>query len=115
MTTKRTTSHELADGLRALADKLTSKPAVALPYCESTIRLYYSDKEQFLDAAKAFGGNKETGDSYYTLLSTYGPLMVAVYTDRDMVCRLVTPATPAVYECETLFTPEEEAAIGTGQ
>ncbi len=114
------TSHEYAKQLRELADKLEAVDEFTLPGhsailykdCGIETLRYYGDKERFLAAVRSIGnGRKDTShERDFTFVAFDGLLRVTV--NRDAVCRIVKPAQPAVYDCEPLLSPEEEALMG---
>ena len=113
---KPTNTHDLSAGLRKLAALLESKPPTEMPSsCTLNIGSFYGARDKFVAMAKVFGGTKQTNEFHYILRSVYGPLMVDVYTDRKTICKLITPAVPAVYDCPELLTPKEQDEIEGGQ
>lgn len=103
-------SHEYAKKVKEAADYLLSRPEFetagdAWLYLGS----FWGDKEGFLGAVRGIGAGKKDysgSDLKYTV--TKGARMY-FEVNRDSVCTLVTPA---VYECEPLLSPEEEAEVG---
>jgi hypothetical protein len=93
------TSHDLADALRKLADRLTSAEPFNL---DGTPRLWLHqyERQNFVQAVKVIGGTEQetSTDYFFTLVSFVDCLKVETSITRQTVCRLVTPAQPAVYE-----------------
>lgn len=107
---------EVATELRKLADVLDAHGETNVG--KPDLRFWAgSDKEQFLAAvsvlprplAKRYTGTGEY-DSFYVEHKTPA-LIVAAQAYRTTVCRLVTPAQPAVFECEPLLAAEEEEGL----
>lgn len=48
---------------------------------------------------------------YAWFRATYEGIKLVVAGPRKDVCTLVTPAQPAVYHCDPILSPEDEAAI----
>ena len=77
-----------------------------------SLKIYATTKDQVIALIRAIGGKfvKRIGWSgdtmYYDSQRLPG---VSVWIYRNLVCRRVTPE----YECEPLFSPEEEAEILT--
>lgn len=116
MEEKKRTSHDVAKALREMARKLTAAPEFDVSV---TPMLYWScwdAKDEFLGAARCFGGVKG-GDSHdFELRRHWGGAETLLRVKRETVCRIVKPAQPAVYECDPLLTAAEEAvAAGGGQ
>jgi hypothetical protein len=112
------TSRDLSNNLRRLADWLDDR--AEFPVENSTAScpfISYYEKDDFLAAVRAIGtGEKGVGvmDNYLRFKSTTTPegTHFAVEINREKVCTLVTPAQPAVYDCEPLLSHAEEAEIG---
>lgn len=113
------TNIELALKLQALSVHLQEQPEVEIGpvvlSCESVI-----SKENFLALVKTMPRPiskrytdyflwVETKDAERNERSDVMPLSFAI--NRETVCRLVQPAVKAVYECDPLLSPEEEAAL----
>jgi hypothetical protein len=114
------TSHEYAEKLYAVASMLNRSPEFQLPaYMDNYVEeygvdrlLFHSHKDLFLAAVRAIGNGKKSGNGTDFEFIYSGLHLVA---DRSAVCRIVTPAVPAVYDCLPLLSPEEEAQIETPQ
>src|SRR5271166_2244220 len=105
------TSHGYAKALIEAANYLLSKPEFATetggPYVYLGI---FWEKEKFLKAAKALGTFTKEYASGNLKIKNELPLGAQIYMEvpRDKVCRLVQEAK---YECDPLFSPEEEAEL----
>ena len=105
---------ELATKLRTLAAGLDKAPDAEIdPYVSISPRK--GDKETFLELAKVLPRPltkkiRHEGTTYedYTLEGDGFVLGIP----RSAVCILVEPARPARYECPTILSDEEEAALG---
>lgn len=115
---------EIAKELRRVADALdkgSSEPNVQ-PY----LTFYPDTKEQFLELARLLPRPmyKEFSAADYKLRNLpvidgtrrwdACPVDVSVKIDRSKVCKLVKEAQPAVYECESLLSAEEEESLVAG-
>ncbi|MGC9159765.1 MAG: hypothetical protein ACP5FH_12345 [Terracidiphilus sp.] len=104
----------LATKLRALADGLDKAPEAEIhPYV--SISPCNDDKETFLELAKVLPRPltrkiRHEGKSYedFTLEGDVFVLSIP----RSKMCILVEAARPALYECPTILSAEEEAALG---
>ena len=110
-------SHELADSLEKLAKHLREQPDEEIGGVELG-NVYGSTSDQFKALAmimpKPLTKRYDNGPiSWLWLEGTYEKLKLSFHIDRSKVCRLVTPAQPAVYECDPLLSAEEEAALVT--
>lgn len=109
------TSHEYARRLQEVSQTLLSRPDFDTKSNGPHFFLSYWEKEEFLAAVKALGtGTKEftTGSYPEVVFKPKDMPEVHVSIARDKVCRIVTPAIPAEYDCEPFLSPEEEASIG---
>jgi len=112
---------ELVKGLRILADALDKEPEIEVNSYVSVSAAYtgddISEKDNSLSLAKIwprpakkFIGNQGTSyEDYRLVFDNWAFLKI----DRSKVCRLVKPATPAVYDCPSILSAEEEAQLGT--
>ena len=114
---------EVANELRKLADALEKIGENRM----SRISIYIrpDSKEQFLMLAKAMPRPlfKLADDSYYTVTNwpltkegrrDYSNVPIAdvdISIDRTNICRMVSPAVPAKYECEPLLSEIEEKQL----
>lgn len=105
---------EVAAELRKLAEGLESDPEAEVSQPWIT---FWPGKEAFLSLARLLPRpiSKKYDANDVTL--AYGspsgtPIYVRAVAGRTLVCRLVEPAKPAVYECEPLLSEAEEAQIG---
>jgi hypothetical protein len=101
---------ELANELRKLADAVEGLEEVQRPniyFCY----LYGQDerKQEFINFAKVLPKpfEKQFSDSELNLIYDSNAIWVKAYIERNKVCKIVTPAIPAVYDCEPLLTAEE--------
>jgi hypothetical protein len=108
------TAAETATELRRIADALDKAPDLELnPYL--AIRAEDDDKETFLALAKIMPRPMEKGIDFkgttyedYKLEHDFWRIKIP----HSNICTLVEPAKPARYECPSILSPEEEAAIG---
>ena len=105
---------ELATKLRKLADALDKAPDAEInPYVSISPR--NDDKETFLELAKVLPRPltkkiRHEGTSYEDFTLEGDGFVLGI--PRSKMCILVEPARPARYECPTIFSDEEEAALG---
>ena len=105
---------ELATKLRTLADSLDKAPdAEIIPYVSITPR--NNDKQTFLELAKVLPRpltkkilNEGTTYAEFALEGDGFTLSIP----RSKICFIVEEARPARYECPTILSDEEEAALG---
>ena len=109
---------EVAIELRKLADALDREPDADIerPYI---LFAHYGEsmKEQFRTLARLLPRPieklwEETPTGYLNLNHETPAAYIKAYIQRSVVCTLVEPAKPAVYNCEPLLSIEEEAALG---
>ena len=106
-------TRELAEVLRKTAAFLDSKDSFEVEglFCIASEKpsLSYYDKGRFVAGVKAMGrATKRYGDGDYAQLyvtSTEFPLTLSI--SRDKVCK-----KKVTFECEALFSSEEEDALG---
>ncbi len=101
----------IASELRAFADSLDTNPTLELPYAF----LYFTchTREEILGLAKimprpfekSYSGNDIRLNHKTEALSAW------VVAPRELTCTLVTPARPAVYDCEPLLSPDQDASL----
>jgi hypothetical protein len=111
------TSHALANELAKLAEHLKQQPDLDI----GTMHLfngYGPSAEQFKALAKVFPRplKKEirtlAGQQEIVLRNeTIHGLNISFSVAQSKVCRMVVPARAAVYDCEPLLSPEEEAEL----
>jgi len=101
------TGIEVANALRSLAVKYDG-------YGEERVEQlrfykYTTDKERFLQCVRLVPRpvRKEYSDHAVTVVHETPAILIQVEAPRYTVCTLVTPAQPAVYECEPFLRPEE--------
>ena len=106
---------ELATKLRALADGLDkASDAEIFPYV--SIRSSGDNKETFLELAKVLPRPltkriRYEGARYEEFILEGDGFVLCI--PRSAMCILVEPARPARYECPSILSEEEEAALGT--
>jgi hypothetical protein len=110
-------ANKVATELRKLADALDKEPEAVIV----TPNIYFScsyqgdvGKAAFLHLAKVLPRplvKKPTNDDYW-LKGGNENLKVELYIDRKQVCVLREPAKPAVYDCPSILSEAEEAALG---
>jgi hypothetical protein len=114
MEPKKKSSRVLAANYRKLADWLDSKPEFE-PRDEvaELTQFYFSHKEEFLSFVRAVrnGVKRFTEHDVRFTADTPDGMTVWAEVDRNSVCRIVTPAQPAVYDCEPLLSQDEMAEI----
>jgi hypothetical protein len=104
---------ELATKLRKLADGLDKAPDAEIdPY----VSISFRKKETFLELAKVLPRPltkkiRHEGTSYEDFTLEGDGFVLGI--PRSTMCILVEPARPARYECPTILSDEEEAALGT--
>jgi hypothetical protein len=109
------TAAETATELRRIADALDKHPELSIePYL--SIHAESDDKETFLSLAKIMPRPMEKGIDFPD--STYEDFKLEhkfwrIKIPRSAMCVLVEPARPARYECPSILSAEEEAALGT--
>ena len=114
-------AHELAAELVKLAEHLTTQPDMEIGRHYLTNASYDTTGEEFKNIAKVMPKPLSKDVSTYSvgsedLILTSPDCYVAPFSlhfrvERNKVCKVITPAVPAVYECEPLLTPEEESAL----
>jgi hypothetical protein len=111
------TAHDVATELRKMADSLDKEPKAIVQQCWITFMC--SDRQTFLNTARLMPRpvfKKFDDDPKYPRIKVgskdfTGPVHLNVEAPRDIACRVVTPAQPAVYDCEPLLSAEEEASL----
>ena len=110
------TAIDAVANLRALADVLEKHPDAQIRMSHGIV--WFEDKESFMAVAKDFPRPAkkiyEEGQ-YGDLKLEHGELtktgVITICIARSAVCNLKEPARPAVYECPSIFSPEEEAEL----
>ncbi len=105
---------ELATKLRKLADGLDKAPDAEI-HTYVSITPVNDDKQTFLELAKVLPHPltkkiRHEGTSYEDFTLEGDGFILAI--PRSAVCILVGPARPARYECPTILSAEDEAALG---
>lgn len=111
-----TTAGAVAVELRRIADVFEKDPAAEVN--KPTLDFYHygsGDKDRFLSLARIFPRPFEKGDGFshdqYTLKHDAYGLKVYASIDRRHICKLVTPAQPATFECDPLLSEAEEESV----
>ena len=105
---------ELATKLRTLADSLDKAPGAEInPYV--SISPSCDNKETFLELAKVLPRPltkkiRHEGTSYEDFTLEGDGFVLGI--PRSKMCILVEPARPARYECPSILSEAEEAALG---
>lgn len=96
---------KFADALDAIADLEIEKPNM---YFTS-----WGNKEKFLNLAKAMPRPFAKTYKGINLEIGYKAEALGIYAsiEREILCRLVEPAKPAVYECDPILSQEEESVV----
>lgn len=111
------TAGQLATELRNLADALDKQPDT--PVVGGS--LYFScnyrgdtGKKAFISLAKLLPHPlaKKPDDCNYCLKGGNDALTTELYIERSQICTLIEPAKPAVYDCPSILSEEEEDALG---
>ncbi len=107
---------EVAAELRKFADRLDTNPEAKIK--APTVLFYHwseKDKEAFLEVAKLMPRPVVKGeDTCKTELQIryQSPAMeITAAIPKSISCKLVEPARPAVYDCITILSPEEDAEL----
>ena len=109
----------VAAELRNLADRLDASPDTVIEKLFITRSHYSSTKNEFLDFVKLMPRPLKKGTADYGLSS--GPELTVAYEGtginihvtipQSATCTLITPARPAVYDCNPILSAEDEAEI----
>lgn len=107
-------AYELAIELRKLADSLECEPEAEIT--KPVMSFYHwngTEKQQFLNLARLLPRPlvKTYDDDYFRLDHDTPALRIYAKIPRKNICRLVTPAREAVYECDPILSAEEESAV----
>jgi hypothetical protein len=110
---------EVATELRKLADALDREPEAKMD--RPLVFFYPEDKQMFLNQARIFPKPltkviEDPDGSYPKMcLENKGKgIWLRTVISRDVVCKVVKPATPAVYDCEPLLSQDEEESLMQG-
>jgi len=111
------TAGQVANELRKLADALDKQPET--PVVRGSIYFscsYKGDagKKAFISLAKLLPRPlvKKPDDRNYWLKGGNEALTTDLYIERSQICTLIEPAKPAVYDCPSILSQEEEDALG---
>jgi len=109
---------DIAIELRKMADALDKEPETEVQQC--WISYVCSDRQIFLNTARLMPRPftkkyYDEGDKYPKIKigskDFSGPIHWNVSAPRDVACRVIEPAKPAVYDCTPLLSEEEDAAL----
>jgi hypothetical protein len=111
-------STEVAAELRRIADALDKEPDVEI--YRPMLAFWPNNKDQFLTLGRCLPrplqkkiDGEDTNYQKYVLENKDAAVWTHVSIDRSEVCVMVEPARPARYECPSILSAEEEAALGT--
>ena len=111
-------AHEIATELRKMADVLDKDREAELVKPFLSFHHYgEKDKGSFLSIAKLIPRpfkKSVTDGSYPNIDIEYESKAIRIYAQipQSLTCKLVTPAKPAVYECDPILSALEEASLG---
>jgi hypothetical protein len=105
---------EFALKLRKLADGLDKAPEAEI-YTYVSITPAHNDKQTFLALAKLMPRPltkkiRYEGTNYQDFTLEGDGFFLGI--PRSMICTLIEPAKPAVYDCPSILSKEEEDALG---
>ena len=108
---------EIAAELRKIADALDLHPEVEVK--KPSLHFYYSysdNKEQFLATARLIPHPVKKiyeTDSYPRVRVQHDTEALLTETSiyKEIICTIVEPAKPAVYDCNLTLTADEDAAL----
>ena len=105
--------HELAKKMQEGAEFLLSRPDADLgPRVPELYLGWHYEKNDFINIVKALGSGKKIINGTDVIFETIHGMRFWLTVPRDKVCKMVTPAKPAVWDCEPLLSPEDEASLG---
>ena len=113
------TAGQVAYNLRRIADALDKSPESKVE--QVMVSFYCNDhsaadkgKSVFLTLARLLPHplQKDFTDSTLTLVYKNEAINLRAQIDRVFICTLREPARPAVYDCPSILSDEEEAALG---
>lgn len=106
-----TTAGNIAIELRKIADSLERDPTASIS--RPTLSFYEDDKDSFMALSRLLPKplDKEPGETRYEIGHRGKGVWYRAIIDRNKVCKLVTPAVPAVYDCAPLLSQEEEDSL----
>jgi hypothetical protein len=91
------TAAEYVQGLREMADWIAANEEWVDKECgywlneTLTLRSYALTSEEFAEHVKTLGRGEKHGDeTYFNVTRRFGPCAIAVYTNREKVCRKTT-------------------------
>lgn len=105
------TKEEAVKGLLEMAGRLDAMDKLPIDAHHFTVVGYFYSKESLVKALRDIGGSwtKEIMDAdkeYSRINMVHKTLPIILVISRDMVCRKILR-----YECEPMFSPEEEAKL----
>lgn len=109
---------EVATGLRKLADALDRNPDLTI--IRPRIGFWYdTQKDAFVETCRLLPRPlvkkfpKATG-AWERVYVEHDNAVIEVFATiyQSNFCHLVTPAQPAVYECDSILSPEDEKDMG---
>jgi hypothetical protein len=109
-----TTAHEIANKLREIADRFDAQPELQLE--SASLHFHPYGKQHFLNTVslmpRPFKKSVPSWDDESIQIEHENDA-VKVYATakRKLACRLITPAQPAVYDCDPLLSQAEEDAL----
>ena len=115
---EKTTAGAVAAELKRVAEALEKEPEAEVR--RPMLAFWPNNKDEFMSLAKVLPHPlqkkiENEGSDYekYVLENKSDDMWIHVSIDRREVCILVEPARPARYECPSILSAEEEAALGT--
>lgn len=110
------TANAVAQGLRKVAEALeeAGDAEITRPLLYFS---HYDRKKQFLALARVFPRpfEKKYDEHNLELRRDDDSAQIVASIRRSVICRLVTPAIPAVYDCDPLLSDDEMASIPAEQ
>jgi len=108
-------AHEVAAGLRKLADSIDQHPELDMQ--TAWVSFYCGTKEHFINAAsilpKPYKKDDNGSDRHSRISLEHKDVGVETRASiyKSLTCELVEPAKPAVYRCDPILSQIEEAAL----
>lgn len=109
-------AHEVATELRKLADSLDQQPEAEV--VKPWITFYGHEKDSFLTTARLLPRplkkrveDPETRWARLRLENNTPTIDICASIEQSKTCTLITPARAAVYECDPILSPEEDAEL----
>ena len=108
----------LADELQKLVDALRNNPDAEVSKPWLHFSAYATSKDQFKNLARMLPRPLKKSVEYENTSSPELQLKyngegleIHLVTLQSNTCRMVSPAIPAKYECESILSPEEDAEL----